>query len=35
MTENFPNLESDLDIQIYEVTRFPNSTQRYILQDPL
>ena len=34
-TENFPNLESDLDIQIYEVIRFPNSTQRYILQDPL
>ena len=28
MTENFPNLGSDLDIQIYEVTRFPNSTQR-------
>ena len=31
MTENFPNLGSDLDIQIHEVTRFLNSTQRYIL----
>lgn len=34
MTENFPNLTRDLDIQVYEALRsLPNLTHRDLLQD--
>lgn len=36
MTDNFPNLGSDLDTQVHEAYRLPNdSTHRDLLQDTL